>query len=71
MAKWAQIVKWPCTSVHDQNFMRFGHQIACRNTNHLKNVNDIDTTSNDLEMTFTSVFSIYLTFDYFPITIQQ
>ena len=41
-------------------FMKFGHQISCRDTKHFKNLNDIDTTSNDLEMTFNSVFSTYL-----------
>ena len=41
-------------------FMKFGHQIACRDTKHLKNLNDIDTTSNDLDMTFNYVFSTYL-----------
>ena len=40
--------------------MKFGHQIACRDTKHSKNFNDFDTTSNDLEMTFISVFSTYL-----------
>ena len=45
---------------HDKIFMKFGQQIACRDTKYLKNLNDIDTTSNDLEMTFTSVFSTYL-----------
>ena len=34
----ARIVKWPCISgVHDRNFMKFGHQIACRSPKHLKN----------------------------------
>ena len=72
-AKWTQIVKWPCMSgVHDQNFIKCGHQIACRDTTQLKNLNDIDTTSNDLEMTFNSVFSTYLTFgpSYCPLIIQ-
>ena len=60
-AKWAQIEKWPCISgVHDKIFMKSGHQIACRDTKHLENFNDIDTTSNDLEMTFNSVSSTYL-----------
>ena len=35
--------------------MKSGHQIACRGTKHLKNLNDIDMTSNDLEMTFNYV----------------
>ena len=56
-AKGAQIEKWPCISrVCDKIFMKFGHQIGCRDTKHLKKLNDIDTTSNDLEMTFNSVF---------------
>ena len=60
-AKWAQIEKRPCISVvHDKIFMKFGHQIGCRDTKHLKNLNDIDTTSNSLELTFKSVFSTYL-----------
>ena len=42
--------------------MKSGNQIACRSTKHLKNLNDIDMTSNDLEMTFNSVFSTYLIF---------
>ena len=52
---------WPCISgVHDKIFMKFGHQIGCRDTEYLKNnSNDIDTTYNDLEMTFNSVFSIF------------
>ena len=45
---------------HAKILMKFGQQIACRDTKYLKNLNDIDTTSNDLEMTFTSVFSTYL-----------
>ena len=72
--KWAEIVKWPCISgVHDQNFMKFGHQIACRDPKHLNKLNDIDTTSNDIEMTFNSVFSTYLTFgqSYCSLLIQQ
>ena len=51
--------------------MKFGHQIACRYAKHLKNSNDIDTTSNDLEMTINSVFSTYLIFgpSYCPLII--
>ena len=71
--KWAQIEMWPCISgVYDKIFMKFGHQIACRDTKHLKNLNDIDTTSNDLEVTFNSVFSTYLILgpSYCPLIIQ-
>ena len=46
-------IEWPCISrVHDKIFVKFGHPIACRDAKHLKNSNDIDTTANDLEMTF-------------------
>ena len=72
-AKLAQIEKWPCISaVHDKIVMKFGHQIACGNTKHLKNFNDIYMTSNDLEMTFNSVFSTYLILGpgYCPLIIQ-
>ena len=72
-AKWAQIEKWPCISgLHDTIFMKFGHQICCRDTKHLENLNDIDTTSNDLEMTLNSVISTYLILglSYCPIIIQ-
>ena len=62
-AKWAQIVKWSSIfGVHDQTFMKFGHQTACRNIKYLKNSNDIHTTSNDIEMTFNTVFSTCLNF---------
>ena len=36
--------------------MIFGHQIACRDIKDLKNSNDIDRTSNHLEMTLTPYF---------------
>ena len=39
-----------------------GHQIAGRHTKRLENSNDIDKTSNDLEMTLNSLFSSYLTY---------
>ena len=48
--------------VHDHNFMKFGHQIACRDTNHLQKSNDLDMTSNYLKMSLNFLFSSYLTF---------
>ena len=57
--------KWPYIFVvHDHNFMKFGHQIACNNTKHLQkmNSNDLHMTSNDFEITLSSLFSSYLTF---------
>ena len=42
--------------------MKFGHQIGCISVNNLENSNDIDMNSNDLEITFNSVVSSYLTF---------
>ena len=49
--------------VHDQNFMKFGHQIVCNNTKHLQKMNsdDLDMTSTDFELTLSSLFSQYLT----------
>ena len=44
-------IEWPCISgVHDKIFMKFGRLIACRDTKHLKNLNDINTTTNDLNL---------------------
>ena len=59
--------------VHDQTFIKFGHQMACRVIKNLKNSNDIDMTFNDFEMTFKYVFLSYLTFgqSYCHLTIQQ
>ena len=62
-AKWAQIETWPCIfGVYDQDFVKFGHQITCRDMKNSNHSNDIDMTSNDLEIPFKSFFSSYMTF---------